>query len=515
MKISIRLKIIVLSLVTSAVIATIGWLSYKSRLNLTDSEEWVARTNLVIDQSNNILLLAKDIETGSRGFAITADSVFLEPMQIAEKTIFASIAQLKQLTQDNPSQLRQIDSLSFYVRKKLEFSNQTLEARSKEGLAAAVAIISTKQGKYYTDRIREITNDIHLKENILLKQRQQTNEDSMESLNRSSIVLFILMGLFTALLIIMTSKYLVENKEKTKMIGELNQVNKELALQNDEKARRAAQMVIANRELAFLNDEKEKRAQELILANKELQSFAYVSSHDLQEPLRKIQTFVNRILEKENERLSDSGKDYFTRIQHSASRMQTLIEDLLTFSRVNTGERKFETTDLSKIIAELSSDFKEVIDKVGATIEINVEGHAHVIPFQFRQLMQNLIGNSLKFSNPKIPPRISISSKVSKGSEFLKQNPKLTVSLLEAEKNYSHIKVSDNGIGFESKFQEQVFEIFQKLHPKEEYHGTGIGLAIVKKIVENHNGIITATSDLDKGATFDIYIPEQDTKGSI
>jgi PAS domain S-box-containing protein len=298
-----------------------------------------------------------------------------------------------------------------------------------------------------------------------------------------------------------------QNEDKEKRAAELGVANKELAFQNQEKEDRAAELGVANKELSFQNDEKEKRAFELGVANKELQSFAYVSSHDLQEPLRKIQTFANRILEKEYERLSDNGKDYFARIQNSANRMQTLIEDLLAFSRVNTGERKFEMTDLHKMIEALSEDFKEAIDKIGATLKIDLKGHANIIPFQFRQLMQNLIGNSLKFANPKTAPQINVSSTISKGSVFLKQNPKLTVRLLSAEKEYSHIQVSDNGIGFEPKFQEQVFEIFQKLHAREEYPGTGIGLAIVKKIVENHGGFITATSELGKGATFDIYIP--------
>jgi PAS domain S-box-containing protein len=298
-----------------------------------------------------------------------------------------------------------------------------------------------------------------------------------------------------------------QNDEKEKRASELGVANKELAFQNKEKEKRAAELSIANKELSFQNEEKEKRAAELGVANKELQSFAYVSSHDLQEPLRKIQTFANRILEKEYEHLSDDGKDYFARIQNSANRMQTLIEDLLAFSRVNTGERKFEMTDLHKMIEALSEDFKEAIDKIGATLKIDLKGHANIIPFQFRQLMQNLVGNSLKFANPKTAPQINVSSTISKGSVFLKQNPKLTVRLLSAEKEYSHIQVSDNGIGFEPKFQEQVFEIFQKLHAREEYPGTGIGLAIVKKIVENHGGFITATSELGKGATFDIYIP--------
>ncbi len=310
-------------------------------------------------------------------------------------------------------------------------------------------------------------------------------------------------------LIIANKELSFQNEEKEKRAAELGIANTELAFQNQEKENRAAELGIANKELAFQSEEKEKRAIELIAANKELQSFAYVSSHDLQEPLRKIQTFTNRIIDKESATLSETGKDYFQRIQGAAKRMQTLIEDLLAFSRVNTGVQNFQNTNLTELLDELINDFKETIDEKGASIEISDLGTAYVIPFQFRQLMQNLIGNALKFSKVNTPAFIKISSQISKGNRLTKGNVRLLPGQLSQEKNYNHIKISDNGIGFEPRFQEQVFEVFQRLHGKEEYAGTGIGLAIVKKIVENHNGVITATSELGQGATFDIYIPEQ------
>jgi two-component system, chemotaxis family, CheB/CheR fusion protein len=240
--------------------------------------------------------------------------------------------------------------------------------------------------------------------------------------------------------------------------------------------------------------------EELKNINKELEAFAYVSSHDLQEPLRKIQIFTHRILEKENQNLTDNGKNYFRLINDAANRMQTLIEDLFTFSRLTTAERKFETIDLNSIIEDVKSEFKEVIDEKQAIIETTGSCSANIVAFQFHQLLHNLIGNALKFSKPGLPPHILIQSSIKKGSQL--KNEKLTPDI-----NYCHITVSDNGIGFENEYREKIFEVFQRLNGKEEYAGTGIGLSIVKKIVDNHSGIITATSKINQGATFDIYIP--------
>ncbi len=291
-----------------------------------------------------------------------------------------------------------------------------------------------------------------------------------------------------------------QNKEKEKRAAELSIANKELAFQNEEKEKRAAELSIANKELAFQNEEKEKRAAELIIANKELLAFTYISSHDLQEPLRKIQTFVTIVLENESVNLSEKGKYNLERMQLAAGRMQQLIDDLLAFSRISTTELVFEKVDLKKIINEVKADLKDTIQEKNATIEDTELCSANIIAFQFRQLMYNLISNALKFSKPDLPSHIVITGCIAKGS-------KLNNKKLSPDKNYCHITVKDNGIGFEPRFNERIFGVFQKLHGKDVYAGTGIGLAIVKKIVENHNGIITATGELNKGAQFDIYIP--------
>ena len=308
-------------------------------------------------------------------------------------------------------------------------------------------------------------------------------------------------------LIVANKELALQNIEKEKRAQELIIANKELAFQNEEKEKRAeekekraAELIIANKELAFQNEEKEKRAAELIIANKELLAFTYISSHDLQEPLRKIQTFVTVILDSEDDNLSDNGKYYFQRMQLAAGRMQQLIEDLLAFSRISTTDHKFEETNMHTIADEIKTDLKDTIQEKQAVIETHNLGIANIIPFQFRQLLYNLISNALKFSVPGTPARILLSSEIVNGSKI--NNEKLS-----REKSYCHITIKDNGIGFEPEFSERIFEVFQKLHGKEVYAGTGIGLAIVKKIVENHNGFISATSELNQGATFDIYIP--------
>jgi PAS domain S-box-containing protein len=268
----------------------------------------------------------------------------------------------------------------------------------------------------------------------------------------------------------------------------------------EEKEKRANELILVNKELALQNKEKEKRAKELSDANKDLTTFTYVSSHDLQEPLRKIQNFVTAILLEDEKRLSETGKGYFVKMRETAKRMQSLIEDLLTYSRTKSDDRIFENTNLNSVLDEVLSDLDEIIKEQNGTIEAKPLGNANIIPFQFRQLFQNLISNSLKFAKPGTPPHILVESKMIVGDKSINKN-------LSAKKNYLRITFTDNGIGFDSQYEDRIFEVFQRLHTFDKYKGTGIGLAICKRIVENHHGVITATGNPGKGAKFDIYIP--------
>ncbi len=246
--------------------------------------------------------------------------------------------------------------------------------------------------------------------------------------------------------------------------------------------------------------ELEKSNADLKKLNADLAEFTYVASHDLQEPLRKIQAFSSLILQKEYQSLSENAQDYFQRMHRTAERMQMLINDLLTYSRTNTTELVFEETHLNKILEEVRDDLKELIQEKHAVIEAHELCPAHIIPFQFRQMMTNLLSNALKFTKDNVTPIIVIKASIKAGQY-------LDAEKLVPDQLYCHIEVIDNGIGFDPQFNERIFLLFQKLHGRHEYQGTGIGLAIVKKIVENHQGVITASGELGKGARFDIYLP--------
>jgi PAS domain S-box-containing protein len=244
----------------------------------------------------------------------------------------------------------------------------------------------------------------------------------------------------------------------------------------------------------------EEKNRELERSNKELGSFTYVASHDMQEPLRKIQAFGKRIVEKETQNLSDSGKDYLSRMVEAAHRMQKLIDSLLEFSRTTTATKKFEVSDLNILIDEVKRDNRFSLEEKQAVIEVSPLPVISVVPFQFKQLVSNLISNSIKYSKTSESPRITITSDIIPSKQIDRAGKLNGI-------NYCRIRFSDNGIGFDPVFSEQIFELFQRLHGRAEYSGSGIGLSICKKIVENHQGFITAEGKPDEGATFYVYLP--------
>jgi len=239
---------------------------------------------------------------------------------------------------------------------------------------------------------------------------------------------------------------------------------------------------------------------ELEQSNAELASFSYIASHDLQEPLRKIQTFSNRILDKENKSFSDNTRDYFNRIIAASSRMQSLIAALLDYSRTNTSDLNFVSTDLNILLEDAKNHLRELIEDHKAVIISSPLPTLSVVPVQFGQLFFNLLVNAIKYRKDGITPKISIMADVVPGSE-------LSSCVGYTYNNYWKISISDNGIGFDQKYATKIFELFQRLHGRNEYEGTGIGLAICKKIIQNHGGFIKAESQPGVGTTFNLFIP--------
>jgi PAS domain S-box-containing protein len=250
------------------------------------------------------------------------------------------------------------------------------------------------------------------------------------------------------------------------------------------------------------NQEKilEDKNKELERSNAELASFSYTASHDLQEPLRKIQAFASRILQQEKQNFSEDSIAYFTRITSATARMRNLIDALLSYSGTNTNEKIFIPTNLTNIIEETKENLEELIEQNNVIIESYELPIVNIIPFQFQQLLTNIISNAIKYRKEKVNPVIKIYAIKVSASEIKEEvNSKADM--------FWKISIADNGIGFEPKYATKIFDLFQRLHGKDQYSGTGIGLATCKKIMQNHSGIIIAESEPDKGATFHIYLP--------
>lgn len=315
----------------------------------------------------------------------------------------------------------------------------------------AITLISSEQKRHYTERDLEMVKELA---------------------SRASMA--------------MTNASLYHDARKE--LAARRRLEEELRIANDELERRVTQRTA---QLEDTNTNLER-------SNRELQDFAYVASHDLQEPLRKIQAFGNLLEEEYGDKLGE-GRDYLKRMRGAAARMSALIEDILSFSRVTTKARGFTSVDLNKVAKEVLEDLETRIQDTDATVDISKLPVIDADAMQIRQLLQNLISNALKFHKPDVAPVLKISA--------------TTEISLDNRKNYCRLVIEDNGVGFDEKYLDRIFAVFQRLHSRESYEGTGIGLAVCRKIVERHGGTITAESKPNAGATFIINLPVHHKKG--
>ena len=271
--------------------------------------------------------------------------------------------------------------------------------------------------------------------------------------------------------------------------------------------RKTAAVMVAKDITSRINDENQLRKYALKLEqiNGELEDFTYVASHDLQEPLRKIQAFGDRLQKKFGENLGKQGNDYVDRMRDSAGRMQTLINDLLSFSRVISKAQPFVQTDLNKVMSEVLSDLEIRIEQTNGRVDIGDLPSIDADHVQMRQIFQNLVGNALKFHRPGIDPVIKIFSKTVSEDELPDELVNRKVG--RSGQRYCQIIVEDNGIGFKEKYLDRIFTVFQRLHGRSKYEGSGVGLAICRKIAERHAGSVRATSKLNKGSRFFVTLP--------
>jgi signal transduction histidine kinase len=430
--------------------------------------------NLKIER---ILSYSKDAETGQRGYIITRNTDFLEPYQAAKENIDRELNELYVAFENDQEQKKNLDSLKFDIQYQLDllaFVKSSFE-KSNNKLTDSIGVF-VYRGRVVMNQIRDKANQI---KDVELKRLHDVKEDTY-SKSRFSIGVIVL-TCSLSLLILLCVLILLNSAFHKKVEVEKNLISSQQLL--------------------------EHQVHRLNLSNKELEQFAYVASHDLQEPLRKIMAFSERIGSKLENEKNEEIVNYLERLNRSAARMRTLIQDLLMYSRstrVLDSNEKIDFNELFKIIIE-DLDASIVSERAKITIAKLPVNKGNKT--QLRQLFQNLLSNSLKFHKPGNIPKIEIWAEWNSATKIVEKNWEKEFNL--SYPNYLCVFVKDNGIGFESQYLQQIFVIFQRLHARVEYEGTGIGLAICKKIVENHEGFITAESLPNDHTTFIVGLPQK------
>jgi signal transduction histidine kinase len=493
--------------IASLILGVIGVTSYRSTIELLEDAEWRAHTYEVLDSLQIVRRQLTDAETGQRGYLITGKSNYLEPYRLATATLDQEVKSLRRLTSDNANQQRRLDALELLVARKLAELGETIALREDKGFQAAVLVVMTDVGLKAMDDARTVIGEMEGEERLLLRWREKRVRTSAN--NTIHIIIF---GSLLAFGLVASSNFVIHRD----LVGR-RLVEKELQRAHDELQtrvrERTAELAEVNEGLRTVITQRQRAeaelsrfAAQLELSNRELQDFASVASHDLQEPLRKIQAFGDRLKAKQGPALTDEGRDYLERMQHAAGRMQTLINDLLTLSRVTTKAQPFVPVDLAEVTREVLSDLEVRIEQGGGRVEVGDLPTIDADPVQIGQLLQNLIGNALKFHRAEEAPVVKIQGRLlDDQGRRPDENP--------PPHGRCQITVEDNGIGFDEKYLDRIFTVFQRLHGRSEYEGTGVGLAVCRKIAERHGGSITARSTPGRGATFAVMLPVINHKG--
>lgn len=428
---------------------------------LLEAKQWVDHTNQVMQRTKDCLIVLLNCETGQRGYVCTADKSFLEPLKKSELSVAASIAQVRQLVQDDSEETSRIVEIERLAKVKMDFVNQVLVVYQTSP-AAASALIATGQGKRTMDTIRKLIAQTESHQLALLTQRK-------EEVAR-------LQNLIIGIIVILT---ILEGGSLI-YIYNLNRVYADV----QRKSIDALQSEIAVR----LKTEADLRetATNLTRSNEDLQQFAYVASHDLQEPLRAVQGFTSLLAKTYRDQLDERALGWIDQSTQGVERMRTLINGLLEYARVESRGGDMVAVNLNEMLKDVQMLLAESITQNDATIVCQELPTIIGDENQLRQLFINLIGNALKYRSDKAPVIVVSSSKV--GSQW-------------------QITIADNGIGFDPQYAEKIFVIFQRLHSRSKYEGTGIGLSLCKRIVERHRGTIKAESKLNEGATFVVTLP--------
>jgi PAS domain S-box-containing protein len=577
MKISLEQKLISVFLVFLLGIFVIGFMAYRNNIALDEANAWVQHTEDVLLEADKVFSLTRDLG-GERAYNSTHDKEFIEPFENAEKNVFYQMGILKDLTRDNPVQQQRVDSIAVYTRNRIDLARHCFELTGQNKMAEAEALINSKQGKFWNDKIRETVTALQSSENNMLAERKATNNQKIQAFNNIIIALFsvlllLLAATFIAIRHNLTARNKLENElgeannflfsilenipnmifvkdAKNLKFVRFNRAGEKLLGQsrenligkndydffpkpqadfftskdreviargevqdiaeepiqtpggerwlhtkkipiNDENGRPLYLLGISEDitehknnldEIKQLNSELGKTINQLLQANKEMEAFTYSVSHDLRAPLRIIDGFGEILLKDYGTKLDEEGAKTLRVIMSNAKHMGQLIDDLLNLSRLGRAKLSVKYSDMQEIVEEVVEAIKVMAPNVNAEIKIGFLKAVECDPSLMRQVWMNLISNAIKYSRKKEHPLIEIACNVT-------------------DDNVVYY-IKDNGVGFDMKYSHKLFGVFQRLHKTSEFEGTGVGLALVQRIIIKHGGNIWADSKPDEGAVF-------------
>jgi signal transduction histidine kinase len=453
-----------------------------------EDHRWLSHTKEVIAEAGGIHRLLLEAHNDMRGFVITGDPAFARAYEEAVQVLPQKIAALRRRVRD-PAQRLRITRIADDASTLLGYLgelNGFMQAGKPE---QAIAAIKALTGHERMNDLRQEIDAFLGQQHELEKARDLAVEERWRHEDW-----WLGTGAVAALLLGLALTYAF-SRGISRRLNAMVQNAEGLAEGEAPLPALGGEDEIARVDQAFhtMATTLRRRTADLNASNRELQDFAAIASHDLQEPLRKIEAFGSRLKTKYDEVLDEPGRDYLARMLAATVRMRQLINDLLSFSRVTTKARAFVTVDLAAVAQEVVSDLEGRMYETGGRVEVGALPTIEAEPLQMRQLLQNLIGNGLKFHREGEPPVVRIEGRLLDPSDPPVEAP---------APRRCEIQVQDNGIGFEEVYSERIFELFQRLHGRDEYEGTGMGLAICRKIVTRHGGTIRAHSAPRHGATF-------------
>jgi signal transduction histidine kinase len=427
-------------------------------------------------------------ESALRGFLLTRDSKHFFPASLPRME--DELNKLDSLVADSEVQKNNAQRLKSLIRKILNQHDSIMLLATSGKLTTDHTYDVIDSGRRRLDEVRA---------SITAMQALETRSSKEKELDvQMHTIIATLIGaaasIFSIIVFILAFYFIDQELKRSQLyINEAQNLNTKVAEINSELEK-------ANKDLQSLNNELGSKNFQLEKYAKELSSFTHITSHDMQEPLRKIEFFISVIENQEQANLTAEGKKNLEKIKHSVGRMRKLFLSMLEFSLTNTTDNTIEQVDLNEILSLTLQSLKIYIKDTNASVESEVLPKVRGIRYQLLQLFENIISNSIKFRKADVIPEIQLLCSTVDGNT-------LTNRGLKKDQRYFRIDFKDNGIGFDPKYTEKVFDIFQRLLPKSDAYGVGIGLAICRRIAENHGGILTANAKPDEGSTFSLFIP--------